>query len=270
MSEVSSHVPQPQEDPKSWLTKKDFSRSRTSYDLDDLRAALMPVRSSGVQRLLDIGCGFGGLSAFGKEFIGAREVHGVDIDERVVEEAMVKGVKVQLVDAGNGRLPYPDEHFDFVMTLGMMDYLPSFDGMIREINRVTPRGGRVLVSLPNLGSWHNRITLLLGYQPRDVEVSNEVLAGAMGRYAGGQPAGHIHIPTVKAFAALMEHHGFKQLRLTGGRPRMNQTNRVVKIVDALFTRRPTLARRFYYLGVKERSTPPPSRPAGLPFQSLDG
>lgn len=253
----------------SGLTDKDFSRSRTSYDLDDLRGALNPLKSAGVRRLLDIGCGFGGLSTFVKDYIDAEEVHGVDIDERVGSEAEGKGVHFQLADASEEKLPYPDGHFDVVMTLGMMDYLVSFDGMIREVNRLLAPDGRVLVSLPNLGSWNNRLALALGYQPRDVEVSNEILVGAMSRYAG-EPAGHIHVPTVRAFEQLMEHHGFKTVRLTGGRPRMNSTSRALRLADAVFTRRPTLARRFYYLGVKERPSAPPPRFARLPHESLSG
>lgn len=252
------------------LTERDFSRSRTSYDLDDLEDALQPLVTSGpVNRLLDVGCGFGGLSALVGEAIGAKEVHGLDIDDRVVDEARSKGVRVELADAGGAPLPYPDGHFDIVMTLGMMDYLVHFDAMVREVNRVLPPGGRVLVSLPNLASWHNRLSLLLGYQPRDVEISNEVLAGVIGRYKG-EPAGHIHVPTVRAFTELMEHHGFRTLRLTGGRPRMNKTNPVLRLADAALTRWPTLARRFYYLGVKERSVAAPERPVLEPYQSLSG
>lgn len=250
-----------------WITERDMDRSRTSYDLDDLQDAARPLCDVKPNRFLDIGCGFGGLSACMGEYLGASEVHGVDIDERVLEEARGKGLAVQLADAGSSRLPYPDAHFDVIMTLGMMDYLVSFDGMIREVNRVLTPGGQVLVSLPNLGSWNNRMTLLMGYQPRDVEISTEILAGVAGRYRG-QPAGHVHIPTVRAFTELMEHHGFRTVRLSGGRPRMNRVSRLVGLADAIFTRRPSLARRFYYVGAKERATPEPDRIVGLPYQSL--
>jgi SAM-dependent methyltransferase len=255
-------------DSDRWITEQDFSRSRTSFDLGDLKEAVKPLRTDGVHRLLDIGCGFGGLSALTGHYTGAEEICGVDIDERVIEEARSKGVSVQLVDAGTEALPYPDGHFDLVMTLGMMDYLITFDAMIREMNRVLSPGGRVLVALPNLGSWHNRLVLLRGYQPRDVEVSSEVLVGVPGNYPG-VPAGHIHIPTVRAFTELMTHHGFRMERVTGGRPRMNSVHPAIRLADKLFTRRATLARRFYYLGVKERSVPEPENQVQATYQSLN-
>ena len=161
-----------------------------------------------------------------------------------------------LQDASAGPLPYGDGYFDFVMTLGMMDYLKYFDGVIREIGRVTRIGGTLLVSLPNLASWHNRLMLLLGYQPRDIEISSEILAGVPHRpyrVHGELPAGHIHIPTLRAFVELMEHHGYETVDVLPGRPNANTTsNRVFLAVDRLATLRPSLARRFYYVGRRVR------------------
>lgn len=254
-----------------WLSEKDFSRSRTSYDLGDLKKALEPLTAaeSPPRRLLDIGCGFGGLAALVGELVGAREVNGVDIDDRVAEEARSKGIDFRRSDAGTEPLPYPDDYFDMIMSLGMMDYLSIFDGMIREMNRVSVHGGAVLVSLPNLGSWNNRLALLLGYQPRDVEISNEVLVGVASRYVG-QPAGHIHVPTVRAFTELMEHHGFKVVRVTGGRPRMNKVHPLLRLLDTVMTHRPSLARRFYCLARKVRASSHLETPKQATYQSLSG
>lgn len=255
-------------DTQRWITDNDRTRSRTAHSLEDLRRAVAPLHGVGAGRFLDIGCGFGGLSALVGGYVGAREVHGVDIDHRVVTEAQGKQVAVVLADAGEKPLPYPDGHFDVIMTLGMMDYLVSFDAMLREVNRLLRPGGSVLVSLPNLASWHNRLMLLLGFQPRDVEISAEALVGVPPRYAGENPAGHIHIPTVRAFVELMEYHGFSTQQVTGGCPMWRRMHPVLFAADALLARRPSLARRFFYLGTKERVVPAPEHPVLLPHQSL--
>jgi len=249
----------PAGDVEKWLTDNDRIRARTTHDLPGLFEAVRPLRDLSTRRLLDIGCGFGGLSKLVGESIGAAEIHGLDIDPEVVDEARSKGVEAVLVDVAEAALPYPDEHFDVVMTLGIMDQLPAFDGLLREINRVLAPGGHVLVSLPNLASWHNRIMLLLGYQPRDVEISREVLVGVPASYAGHEPDGHIHIPTVRAFAELMEHHGFERVRLSRGRPLVRSVHPVLRVVDSVLARRVSLARRFYYLGCKpnRRDAPAP-------------
>lgn len=254
--------------PDRWITDNDRGRSRTSYSLDDLKRAADPLLESPVDRLLDIGCGYGGLAALVGEYVGASEVHGIDIDPRVEEESKSKDVDIVVLDAGSDPLPYPDGHFDVVMTLGMMDYLVSFDGMIREINRILAPGGRVLVTLPNLSSWHNRLSLLMGYQPRDVEISTEVLAGVSKGYAGEGPAGHIHIPTLRAFTQLMDHHGFEMVKNIGGRPRQRSVPAPLRAIDSVMARRPTLARRFYYVGKKLADSPPVTQQVDLPYQSL--
>ena len=255
-------------EPERWVTDNDRGRSRTSYSLDDLQRSVRSLQDAPVERLLDIGCGYGGLAALVGGFVGAHEVHGIDIDPRVESEAQSKGVQIQVLDAGERPLPYPDGFFDVVMTLGMMDYLVSFDGMIREINRVLAPNGRVLVTLPNLSSWHNRLALLAGYQPRDVEISNEVLAGVSRGFAGEYPAGHIHIPTLRAFKELMDHHGFEAVELLGGRPRQRSVPKALFAIDRLMSRSPSLARRFYYVGRKVAPPPPIEQHVDHPYQSL--
>jgi len=262
------HVSRGTWDPARWITDNDRERSRTSHGLNDLRRALDEVGSEPVTRFLDVGCGYGGLSRLAGEYLGAEQVHGVDIDDRVVDEAVAKGVQVTLQDVSAGPLPFQDGSFDGVMTLGMMDYLVSFDGVVRDLNRVIRDDGWVLVTLPNLASWHNRLALLLGYQPRDVEISSEILAGVAPGYAGEPPAGHIHIPTVKAFTELMTHHGFETMAVLGGRPRMNPTHPLLATADRVLSRRPTLARRFYYVGRKVSGPATQARVVEKPYQSL--
>jgi SAM-dependent methyltransferase len=231
-----------------WITPNDLQRSRTTWNIGDLRHALDPIHGIQAPRLLDVGCGFGGLSMLVGEWVGAQEVHGLDIDDDVLEEAKEKGVRAVQHDVAAAPMPYADEYFDLIITLGMMDYLPTFDGMIREMYRVTRPGGHVLIALPNLGSWQNRTMLLLGYQPRDVEISAETVVGVPRYYRGGDPTGHIHTATVKAFSELMRFHGFDAVRVSPGRPTMNRVNPVLEALDRLLSRSPSFARRFYYLG----------------------
>lgn len=126
-------------DTDRWITTSDVERSRTSFDLDGLRRAVDVMRTAGtVNRFLDIGCGFGGLARLVGDHLGATEVHGVDIDPRVVDEVKSKDISLVLQDASAGSLPYEDGFFDAVMTLGMMDYLEYFDGVIPAKSAASP------------------------------------------------------------------------------------------------------------------------------------
>src|SRR5437867_4322044 len=207
-----------------WITARDHDRSQTTHMLPYLYEALRPLRGRSLGRLLDIGCGFGGLTRLVADHLRIAEAHGLDVDAVALEEARDKGVVTRRVDIREGRLPFSENSFDLVTCFGVLDYLPDFDPMLREIYRVLQPGGYALISLPNLAGWQNRLFLLLGYQLRDVEVSRERVVGVHRWYASdSHPVGHIHTVTVGAFRELMEHHGFHTVRVTrgvpGGRPR---------------------------------------------------
>jgi SAM-dependent methyltransferase len=215
-----------------------------------LLAALDPIPRGKCKDILDIGCGYGGLTSTVGRHLGAATVYGVDIDPRGKEEAEEKGVTFECLDVERTPLPYADASFDFVMSLGMLDYLPTFDGLLSEVRRVLRVDGHALLSIPNLGSWHNRIALLLGFQPRDIEVSNEAVVGTFARYRNDLPAGHLHTATLKAFTELMQIHGFDELEVRGGAWKTTQIGWPVAVLDRLFSYSPSLARRFFYLGTR--------------------
>lgn len=241
----------PRSNQSKWITANDLDRSATAHMLDDTYRALHRINGTSLARLLDIGCGFGGLTRLVGEHLGISELYGIDLDAEALKEAQSKGVVTCHLDVGREPLPFPEEHFDLVMSFGMLDYLPFYDPFLREVHRVLRPGGMVLISLPNLASWHNRLFFLLGYQPRDVEVSREKLVGVHPWYRrDDKPTGHIHTITVPAMEELMGHHGFTRLAILGARPRGRHSGAVARAVDRLFTLRPTLARRFFYLGVR--------------------
>lgn len=235
----------------NWISANDVHRSATVSHLPDLAHALDPMRGFSMSKMLDIGCGFGGLSKYIADELGMAYIAGVDIDPAVMDEARGKQVDVHLVDVSHEPLPFTDAAFDLIVTLGMMDYLPTYDALIREMYRVLRPGGYVLVALPNLGSWHNRLLLLLGYQPRDVEISSERSTGIAPWYTDREVTGHIHACTIPAFVELMSYHGFEKVGVTSGRPmRQPRPGLIVETVDRLLSSRPALARRFFYLGRK--------------------
>lgn len=245
--------------PEDLLTANDYERSRTSFNLPTVvQAVQTAMADSPSTTILDIGCGFGGIAATLRTALKADEAYGVDIDASVIEEAHTKGVEVTQVDVQHEVLPYADASFDLVTCFGMLDYLPLFDGVMTEISRTLRRGGLVAVALPNLASWHNRVALMAGYQPRDVEFSSTRVVGVAPYYGTGVPVGHIHTATTRAFRQFMSVMGFDEVRVVPLRPRNNRAPAPVRMIDGVLSRFPSTARRFLYIG---RCVREPERPS---------
>ncbi len=94
---------------------------------------------------LDIGCAKGFLvMAFLEQGIDA---YGLDISEYAIG-ASPESVRQRLGvhDAGTEPLPFPDDSFDFVTILGVIEYLKDHELAISEIRRVLRPGGRVYLT----------------------------------------------------------------------------------------------------------------------------
>jgi ubiquinone/menaquinone biosynthesis C-methylase UbiE len=238
------------------LTANDYARSCTSFSLPIVTDALHRVVDGARPRaLLDVGCGYGGIAATLCESLGIAEAHGVDIDGAVIAEAERKGVHAVRADVSTGPLPYGDAAFEIVTCFGMLDYLAWFDVAIREFSRVLVPGGLLAVTLPNLASWHNRVALLLGYQPRDIEFCSLRAVGLAPFYRSTLPVGHLHTPTTRAFREFMSLMGFDEVRTVALRPGNNPPPRILRAVDAVLGRTPSSARRFLYIGRRVAAPP---------------
>lgn len=160
--------------------------------------------------LLDCGCGNGELSMKVAERIGTGNVHGIDVYDEDIAQAQAKGITVHSCDL-NGRFPLNDDSYDVVYASEVIEHLYDTDRFLKECRRVLRPGGYMILETPNLASWHNIFSLLLGKQPPPATVSNEIFAGAWGtkdrRVHTGGP-GHCRIFTIASLTELLEHHGF--------------------------------------------------------------
>jgi len=96
-------------------------------------------------RVLDVGCGVGQVVARLTE--AGCEAHGVDVSEPNIERARQFSERCQIYDGK--RLPFPDQHFDSVGALNVLEHVDEPEAFINELVRVVQLGGRVILSSPN-------------------------------------------------------------------------------------------------------------------------
>ena len=99
------------------------------------------------KRLLDIGCGSGGITLHLAEAHGVAEATGFDVELPVIEaarrRAAARGLsdRVRFVQAPPGPLPFADASFDVVFSKDALLHVPDKDALFAEIFRVLAPGG---------------------------------------------------------------------------------------------------------------------------------
>lgn len=148
----------------------------------NLLDAHIPRRDGDV---LDIGCGAGNmihhLARYGR-------VKGIEVDARPVAMAQTRGYDVRQGDATQ-HIPFPDNSFDLVTALDVIEHVDADEAILREAYRVARPGGILAISTPAF-QW------LWSY--------NDVING------------HKHRYTPRELRERVERAGFRIKRLTFG------------------------------------------------------
>ena len=224
-----------------------FRGSATAQDLRSINKILDVIKSYNHHKMIDPGCGYGGLTRYVANYLKISDIHGIDIDGSRLAQAKLKGIKTHNLDLNKTQLPFTDESFHLVTSFGALEHLIYFDNFFSESFRVLGKGGHIIVAMPNLGSYINRVALLFGFQPRDIEISHKILPGTLPFYTKGF-FGHIHSATLHAIKQMMEHYGFTIIKVRCSSP--YQTNKLIKVMDKIFSFWPSLSRRFIIIGKK--------------------
>ena len=96
-------------------------------------------------RVLDAGCGVG--QVVGRLTADGIQAHGVEVSEPNVARALKVCPNVRFYDGH--KLPFPDQHFDAVGSLNVLEHVNEPEAYLADLVRVAKPGGRVIVSSPN-------------------------------------------------------------------------------------------------------------------------
>jgi SAM-dependent methyltransferase len=227
------------------------AQARSMPELDGVleRLARHDTRRGG--SLLDLGCGMGGLANHIGGRLGVDGIIGVDLDAERLKAAASRDVRPLLLDLNHDPLPLDDGSIRVVTCFGLLAYLSLYDNVLSEAHRVLSEEGWLLLSMPNLGSYANRLSLLFGRQPHGVAVSRHREAGKIrrrhhdDRRSANMPP-LLHSATLRCMREVLDEYGFDVVVVRGFVPAPRRR----PIVDVLTAQFPSLSRRFLILARK--------------------
>jgi SAM-dependent methyltransferase len=131
-------------------------------------------------QVLDVACGTGNLAIPAAR--KAAQVTGVDIATNLLEQARARtsaeGLQITFKEGDAEQLPFPDAHFDLVMTMFGAMFAPDPEKVAAELARVCRPGGKIAMAnwTPN-GFTGRMFRLTNRYLPPPVELPAPVLWG---------------------------------------------------------------------------------------------
>ena len=139
---------------KKQQSRRTFDQQAATYDTaiqGSHARALYPhllaelSRTKG-DRLLDLGCGTGALTAQVLEQDPRRQVAGLDLSEGMLARARASlGDRAVLVQGDSEHLPFPDGSFDVVYCCDSFHHYPDPAAVLAEVGRVLAPGGVFLL-----------------------------------------------------------------------------------------------------------------------------
>ena len=130
----------------------------------------------GGERILEIGFGTGITFFYLNE--NYREIYGLDLtaDTEMIAQAFAgRGIQARLTQGDVLCMPYPDDYFDSVLLISILEHLQPDDQeqAFREIRRVLKPGGQVVYGVPVERPLMVFMFRLFGYDIREHHFSTE-------------------------------------------------------------------------------------------------
>ncbi len=110
------------------------------------------------KRILDVG-GTQETYDFLRKTFPSSEIFSINIEE----SHLPKEDNATLANAEE--LPFKKNYFDLIFAKEVLEHIFRPDKFIDEVKRTLKNGGKIVLSTPNLNSWHIRLLILFGYAP---------------------------------------------------------------------------------------------------------
>ncbi len=139
-------------------SKRTYNLTRGQYGL--AMALLKNTELEPNAKVLDVGAGMGEFASILKD--RGLQVVCTDGAEHCYEHLLTLGFQSYLSDLETEKLPFPNESFDLVVSIEVIEHLWNTGQYLSEIQRVLKPGGYFICTTPNYNNWKFRMYTVLG------------------------------------------------------------------------------------------------------------
>jgi SAM-dependent methyltransferase len=159
---------------------------------------------------LDIGCGSGERTLLFQNHLDQYnfKTYGIDVNIHNVKEAKRHGIETMQLNIENRPPPFKAH---IITCFEIIEHIFDTDTFITHVAETLEKDGILLISTPNTVSWKNRIAMMVGVPPLNLEGSLHGYDGLKiceHAYQDHSPAGHIRGFTPLSLKEMLEDYGF--------------------------------------------------------------
>lgn len=140
-----------------------FVDNKETYGPHVIRKFLLQLNS--VASAVDIGAGSGRDLGFVRDTFSGASLHAIECMPAHISSLKNQGIEAYPVNIESEMLPFSSESVDLVVCNQILEHTKELFWILHEITRTLKVGGSLIVGVPNVASFHNRICLLLGKHP---------------------------------------------------------------------------------------------------------
>ncbi len=131
--------------------------------------AMAGLQATAEIAILDVGCGPGYFLREARRWFPKSSITGIDSEFALLDWVGIEDAT--LVQGTAERLPFPEQTFDVVACLQVLEHVENPDNAISEIRRVLKPGGYACIATPNTDCWSAKVAGRHWHGYRDDHIS---------------------------------------------------------------------------------------------------
>ncbi len=198
-------------------SKISYSYTKPDHYYQATRDKMLKYIPEGVEKTLELGCGYGYFSKMVKDTFNA-ESWAVEINEKAAQIASESLDKVITCDAVKALKELPDNYFDCVILNDVMGCIADPFSLLENIKKKLTGRGVLVASIPNVRYWRN-LRALVWREEWDY------------RELGILDSAHVRFYTYKSLVKMFQKLGYKIITMEGINPTRNKKFKVVNFLS---------------------------------------